>query len=119
MALDKIPFVIASSNKGKVKEFRNLLSDFPLEFIDQPEGLNVEEIGQTFEENARIKAIAANEKTGFLRSVTNSPFYPELKDIMTDIFPKGFFLSSSDGIGISKMNFADAPEAAEGSQSIF
>ena len=80
MALDKIPFVIASSNKGKVKEFRNLLSDFPLEFIDQPEGLNVEEIGQTFEENARIKAIAANEKTGFLSLADDSGLSVEALD---------------------------------------
>ena len=72
MALCKIPFIIASSNKGKVKEFRHLLSDFPLDFIDQPEGLNVEETGTTFEENARIKAIAVSKKTGVLSLADDS-----------------------------------------------
>ena len=72
MALDKIPFVIASSNKGKVKEFRNLLSVFPLDFINQPEDLTVEETGKTFEENARIKAIEVSGKTGFLSLADDS-----------------------------------------------
>ncbi len=72
MALDKIPFVIASSNKGKVKEFRNLLSSFPLDIFNHPEGFNVEETGKTFQENARIKAIAVSEKTGFLSLADDS-----------------------------------------------
>lgn len=80
MALDKIPFVIASSNKGKVNEFRNLLSDFPLDFIDQPEGFNVEETGKTFEENARLKAIAVSEKTGFLSLADDSGLSVEALD---------------------------------------
>ncbi len=80
MVLDKIPFVIASTNKGKVKEFRNLLSDFPLDFIDQPEDLNVEETGKTFEENARIKAIAVSRKTGNLSLADDSGLSVEVLD---------------------------------------
>ncbi len=80
MTLDKIPFVIASSNKGKKKEFRNLLSDFPLDFIEQPEGFNVEETGKTFEENARIKAIAVSQKSGFLSLADDSGLNVEALD---------------------------------------
>ena len=72
MVLNKIPFVIASSNKGKVKEFRKLLEEFPLDLINQPEGFSVDETGKTFEENARIKAITVSEKTGFLSLADDS-----------------------------------------------
>ena len=80
MALDKIPFVIASSNQGKIKEFRNLLSEFPLNFINQPGGFNVEETGKTFEENARIKAIAVSVKTGFFSIADDSGLSVEALD---------------------------------------
>ena len=80
MALDKIPFVIASGNKGKVKEFRKLLEEFPLNFINQPEGFSVEETGKTFKQNARIKAIAVSEKTGFLSLADDSGLSVEALD---------------------------------------
>ncbi len=48
--------VIASGNAGKVREFAALLADLGLEIRPQPEGLEVEETGQSFAENARLKA---------------------------------------------------------------
>lgn len=56
--------VIASSNSGKVSEFSALLADFGLEIQPQPEGLEVEETGATFAENARLKAVAVAQATG-------------------------------------------------------
>ena len=56
--------VIASTNKGKVQEFKRLLSNYPLEVIGQPGGLEVEENGKSFIDNARLKAIAAARYTG-------------------------------------------------------
>ncbi len=56
--------VIASTNKGKVQEFKRLLSNYPLEVIGQPGGLEVEETGKSFLANARLKAIAAASHTG-------------------------------------------------------
>lgn len=55
--------VIASGNQGKVREFEGLLSGMPLKVKAQPEGLDVEETGNTFTENARIKALAVAAKT--------------------------------------------------------
>jgi XTP/dITP diphosphohydrolase len=52
------PLVIASGNAGKVREFAALLAGLGLEIRPQPEGLEVEETGLTFVENARLKAIA-------------------------------------------------------------
>lgn len=53
--------VVASHNEGKVKEFRELLAPFGFEVKSAAE-LNLfepEETGQTFEENAELKARAA------------------------------------------------------------
>jgi XTP/dITP diphosphohydrolase len=67
LSLEKNAFrtlVIASTNKGKVQEFKRLLSNYPLEVIGQPGGLEVEETGKSFIDNARLKAIAAARYTG-------------------------------------------------------
>jgi XTP/dITP diphosphohydrolase len=58
------PLVIASGNAGKVREFAALLAGLGLEIRPQPEGLEVEETGLTFVENARLKAIAVAQATG-------------------------------------------------------
>ncbi|MFM7314298.1 MAG: RdgB/HAM1 family non-canonical purine NTP pyrophosphatase [Cyanobium sp.] len=54
----RLPLVIASGNAGKIREFAGLLSELPLEIRRQPGGLEVEETGLTFAENARLKAVA-------------------------------------------------------------
>ena len=56
--------VIASGNAGKVREFRELLQQLPLELLPQPDGMEVEETGLTFAENARLKALAVAKASG-------------------------------------------------------
>ena len=56
--------VVASSNSGKVDEFRQLLFDFPITLLSQPEDFQIEETGKTFSENARLKALAVANITG-------------------------------------------------------
>jgi len=58
--------MIASSNPGKLREVRALLSDLDLEVLPAPsEALNgIEETGKTFAENALIKAHAVAQRTG-------------------------------------------------------
>ena len=56
--------VIASGNAGKVREFAHLLEALPLEVRPMPEGMEVEETGHTFAENARLKATAVALATG-------------------------------------------------------
>lgn len=54
-----IPLVIASRNKGKTTELRELLKGFPVKIINLEEYgplPTVEENGQTFDENAYLKA---------------------------------------------------------------
>ena len=53
--------IIASNNKGKISELKELLEPLNIEVLSQKEaGINmeIEEIGTTFSENASIKALA-------------------------------------------------------------
>jgi XTP/dITP diphosphohydrolase len=59
--------VIGSRNRKKLEELRDLLGDLPIELTDLspwPDVPDAEETGQTFEENARLKATAYAEATG-------------------------------------------------------
>lgn len=58
--------VLATHNKGKLDEFRDMLKDFGLDIVSAGElGLpEPEETGTTFVENARLKAHAAARATG-------------------------------------------------------
>lgn len=57
--------ILASSNKGKIREIKELLPDYEILSMAEAgfEG-DIEENGTTFEENAMIKAHAVWEKTG-------------------------------------------------------
>lgn len=59
--------ILASNNRDKLREVREILSPYGIEVISQSEAgcrFEAEETGSTFEENARIKAKAAVEATG-------------------------------------------------------
>lgn len=64
MDRNAVTLVIASGNAGKVREFGHLLSHLPMRVQPQPEGLEVKETGDSFVENARLKARAAALATG-------------------------------------------------------
>jgi XTP/dITP diphosphohydrolase len=53
--------VIASGNAGKLREYRDLLAETGLELIAFDS--EVEEAGETYEENARLKAETARERS--------------------------------------------------------
>lgn len=61
--------LVATHNQGKVREYRALLADLPIEitYLDS-EGVTfeAEETGQTFAENAIMKAQAYAAHTGFM-----------------------------------------------------
>lgn len=61
--------LVATSNKGKVRELSQLLSDFPLRLrllSEFPELAEAEETGETFAENATIKALHYSADTRLL-----------------------------------------------------
>lgn len=60
--------IVATSNRGKLLEIRQILQSVPLELISMGEYWNsrveIEETGSTFEENALIKAQCVYNKSG-------------------------------------------------------
>jgi len=61
----KMDLIIASNNKGKIKEFKNILEPMGFEVYSQGEkniNIEVEETGASFEENAILKAQAIYDK---------------------------------------------------------
>jgi XTP/dITP diphosphohydrolase len=57
--------ILASTNLGKIRELKELSGSMPgLELLSAPDGFNPEETGQTFIENAIIKAHSAALLTG-------------------------------------------------------
>lgn len=59
--------VIASNNKGKIREYKQMFEPLGYEVISQSEAgldMEVEETGTTFAENSALKAKAAFEKLG-------------------------------------------------------
>ncbi len=65
--MENIPLVLATKNKGKVREMAALLAGLPftlLSLADFPGAPSVQEDGDTFAANARLKAEAAAAYTG-------------------------------------------------------
>ncbi len=59
--------ILASNNKNKLREFRQLVADMDIELVGQRDAgcdFEVEETGATFEENAFLKCSAVTEVTG-------------------------------------------------------
>lgn len=60
-------FIVATKNKGKLKEIEEILSEFPFKVLSMEDvGItkDIEEHGSTFEENAFIKAKEVFDLTG-------------------------------------------------------
>lgn len=67
MLLDKtfvMPLVLATQNPGKLKEFQHHLNGLPWDLQMMPSDLEVEETGQTFMENACLKASQIAKQLG-------------------------------------------------------
>ena len=99
--MDNLSLVIASGNKGKIGEFKKLLDDFPFDLLTQPIGLEIEEKGNTFKENARIKAIAVSQETGNLSLADDSGLSVEALGGAPGIYSSRY--ASSDKERIEKL----------------
>lgn len=56
--------VIASKNKGKIREIRQIYADLPVTVVELPDQPEVIEDGTSFSENARKKAVEIARHTG-------------------------------------------------------
>jgi XTP/dITP diphosphohydrolase len=90
--------IIASNNPNKVREFSALSSEAPwLKLALAPDGFEVAEIGKTFFENARIKAMAATK----------------LCDSLTVADDSGLVVEALNGApGIFSSRYCDGDDAA-------
>ena len=73
MAYSKI--LLATNNPGKVREYRALLAPLPCGFTTPAEegiDIHVEETGSSYEENARLKALAYAKAGGLLTLADDS-----------------------------------------------
>jgi len=62
-----VPLLIATTNPGKLREIKDILNWIPIDLVTLelfPEVPEPEETGDTFAENARLKAIYYSEATG-------------------------------------------------------
>ena len=93
---DKI--VIASSNKGKIKEFQSYFDSFGLILIPQEEmGVSdIEETGKTYVENSILKARHASKVTGLPAIADDSGLSVEYLDGQPGIYSARFSGPGSD-----------------------
>lgn len=56
--------VIASKNKGKIREIRQIYADLPVSIVEHPDLPDVVEDGDSFSANARKKAVEIARHTG-------------------------------------------------------
>jgi len=64
---NKMKFIVATKNKNKLSEIKDILKDFPFDVVSMEEvgiGDEIEENADTFEGNALLKAKAIHSKTG-------------------------------------------------------
>jgi XTP/dITP diphosphohydrolase len=108
--------VIASGNAGKVREFAALLAGFDLEIRPQPEGLEVEETGLTFAENARLKAIAVAQATGCWALADDSGLAVDALDGAPGVYSARYAASDSQRIErlLAALGAANGQRAAAG-----
>jgi XTP/dITP diphosphohydrolase len=67
--------LLATNNKGKVREYKHMFRDLPLELVSLAElGINteVDEVGESLEENARLKATVLSRESQLLTLADDS-----------------------------------------------
>jgi len=67
--------LLATNNKGKVREYKHMLKELPFELVSPAElGINteVEEVGESLEENARLKATTLARESQLLTLADDS-----------------------------------------------
>jgi XTP/dITP diphosphohydrolase len=67
--------LLATNNKGKVREYKHMLKDLPFELVSLAElGINtsVDEVGESLEENARLKATTLSRESQLLTLADDS-----------------------------------------------
>ena len=86
-------FIVATKNKGKLEEIKEILQDFPYEVISMEEAgiiKDIEETGNTFEENALVKAEEIFRATGEMVMADDSGLEVDYLDGAPGIYSSRF-----------------------------
>lgn len=86
-------FIVATKNKGKLKEIKEILADFPFKVVSMEQaGINpeIEENGCTFEENAILKAKSVSEISGEIVMADDSGLAVDYLDGAPGIYSSRF-----------------------------
>ncbi|MFK2824553.1 XTP/dITP diphosphatase [Bacillus sp. B190/17] len=99
--------IIATKNQGKAKEFTSLFADYGMEvktLLDYPEITDVEETGETFEENAVLKAETISIETGQLVIADDSGLIIDALDGRPGVYSARYAgLEKNDEANITKV----------------
>src|SRR5512142_457526 len=112
------PLLIATNNKGKVKELQDLLKDTGIELVMPAQidlDLDVVEDGQTYAENATKKAAAFAHASGLISLADDSGLEVDALDGAPGLYsarygaPDGGKLSDADRRAFLIQNLQDKP----------
>lgn len=98
--LDTI-LVVATGNPGKLREMQTYLADFPWQLELKPDGLEVEETGTTFTENACLKASEVAKATGQWSIADDSGLRVDALDGMPGVYSARY--ADTDGARIQRL----------------
>ena len=113
---NEMKLLIATHNRGKLREYRELLDGLPYELVTLDDvGIthDIEETGATFEENARIKAIAYSQQSGLLTIADDSGLEVDALGGEPGVYSKryaGDGASDSDRIHFLLNKLRDVPD---------
>lgn len=114
--------IIATGNQGKLKEFKELMADLPVEVKslgDFPQIGDIAETGATFAENAYLKAKAVYDATGCLTIADDSGLEVDALDGAPGIYSARYAgEEKNDDANNAKLlqALADVPDEARGAQ---
>ena len=109
--------ILASNNKNKLREFKELMRGMDVELISQREAgccFEVEETGTTFEENAYLKASAVTAATGCIAIADDSGLVVDALNGEPGVYSARYAgVHGDDAANNAKLleNLADVPEA--------
>ena len=102
--MGKTKLVLASANSGKIKEIKDLFPDYEvIGYKDLGLDFEIEETGNTFFENALIKARAVYEKTGFPALADDSGLEVDVLKGAPGIFSARYSGTGTDAGNIEKL----------------
>ncbi|MGI8670134.1 MAG: XTP/dITP diphosphatase [Aridibacter sp.] len=94
-----LTLVIATKNKGKIKELNQILKDLPIKLKSLDEFENIAEVaetGETFAENAKLKAESYAVQTGFWSLADDSGLEVEALNNAPGVFSARYAGENSD-----------------------